>query len=220
MTRLHVRYDDAHFPEDLVFQETADRTNFQGRYVLRHEWKGQTIVRSGRPVSPRTAAAPRTRGAEPGVADRLGHRPDPPVHERWQDSTPRTDQMVAADLEVELHRGRRLHSRDRHVGVGRLTCAVFTAAGGAARDGVGHRARRNLSGWFKASRVRRPHLVLAGTGHARLPAPVRASRGMDARTGRRHCLQVLRTTYADARFGNRRAQYCTTRSAARARSKN
>ena len=40
MTRLHVRYDARHFPEDLVFQETADRTNFQGRYVLRHEWKG------------------------------------------------------------------------------------------------------------------------------------------------------------------------------------
>jgi hypothetical protein len=40
ITRLHVRYDAAHFPEDLVFQETADRTNFQGRYVLRHEWKG------------------------------------------------------------------------------------------------------------------------------------------------------------------------------------
>ena len=31
LTRLHVRYDNAHFPEDLVFQETADRTNFQGR---------------------------------------------------------------------------------------------------------------------------------------------------------------------------------------------
>jgi hypothetical protein len=40
ITRLHVRYDAAHFPEDLIFQETADRTNFQGRYVLRHEWKG------------------------------------------------------------------------------------------------------------------------------------------------------------------------------------
>ena len=40
LTRLHVRYDGAHFPEDLVFQETADRTNFQARYVLRHEWKG------------------------------------------------------------------------------------------------------------------------------------------------------------------------------------
>jgi hypothetical protein len=42
ITRLHVRYDGAHFPEDLVFQETADRTNFQGRYVLRHEWTGES----------------------------------------------------------------------------------------------------------------------------------------------------------------------------------
>jgi hypothetical protein len=41
LTRLHVRYDNAHFPEDLVFQETGDRTNFQGRYVLRHAWTGE-----------------------------------------------------------------------------------------------------------------------------------------------------------------------------------
>jgi hypothetical protein len=40
VTRLHVRYDAAHFPEDLVFQETADRANFQGRYVVRHAWTG------------------------------------------------------------------------------------------------------------------------------------------------------------------------------------
>jgi hypothetical protein len=40
LTRLHVRYDKAHFPEDLVFQETADRANFQGRYVLRHAFLG------------------------------------------------------------------------------------------------------------------------------------------------------------------------------------
>jgi len=40
VTRLHVRYDAAHFPEDLVFQDTADRQNFQGRYVMRHPWKG------------------------------------------------------------------------------------------------------------------------------------------------------------------------------------
>src|SRR5215470_17647182 len=33
LSRLHVRYDNAHFPEDLVFQETGDRANFQGRYV-------------------------------------------------------------------------------------------------------------------------------------------------------------------------------------------
>jgi hypothetical protein len=40
ISRLHVRYDAANFPEDLVFQETADRNNFQGRYVLHHAWKG------------------------------------------------------------------------------------------------------------------------------------------------------------------------------------
>lgn len=41
VTRLHVRYDAAHFPEDLMFQETADRTNFQGRYILRHPYTGE-----------------------------------------------------------------------------------------------------------------------------------------------------------------------------------
>jgi hypothetical protein len=41
VTRLHVSYDKAHFPEDLVFQETGDRSNFQGRYVLRHAWTGE-----------------------------------------------------------------------------------------------------------------------------------------------------------------------------------
>lgn len=41
VTRLHVRYDSEHFPEDLVFQETGDRQNYQGRYVIRHPWKGK-----------------------------------------------------------------------------------------------------------------------------------------------------------------------------------
>jgi len=40
VTRLHVRYDGAQFPEDLVFQETKDRGNFQGRYIMRHPWTG------------------------------------------------------------------------------------------------------------------------------------------------------------------------------------
>jgi len=41
VTRLHVSYDSEHFPEDLKFQETGDRQNFQGRYVIRHPFKGQ-----------------------------------------------------------------------------------------------------------------------------------------------------------------------------------
>ncbi len=40
LSRLHVRYDAAHFPEDLMFQETSDRNNFQARYILRHAWTG------------------------------------------------------------------------------------------------------------------------------------------------------------------------------------
>jgi hypothetical protein len=40
LTRLHLRYDGEHFPEDLVFQETGDRENFQGRFILRHPWTG------------------------------------------------------------------------------------------------------------------------------------------------------------------------------------
>ncbi len=38
-TRLHVRYDGAHFPQDLSFQLTPDRRNFQGRYVIHHPVK-------------------------------------------------------------------------------------------------------------------------------------------------------------------------------------
>ncbi len=48
VTRLHLRYDKAHFPEDLVFQETGDRTNFQGRYVLRHPWTGEAKCDAGK----------------------------------------------------------------------------------------------------------------------------------------------------------------------------
>ncbi len=40
LTRLHVRYSANSFPEDLAFQETGDRENYQARYVLQHPWKG------------------------------------------------------------------------------------------------------------------------------------------------------------------------------------
>jgi len=42
VTRLHVRYDRDSFPEDLAFQVTGDRENFQGRYVLRHAYTGES----------------------------------------------------------------------------------------------------------------------------------------------------------------------------------
>jgi len=40
LTRLHVRYSAATFPEDLAFQQTQDQENFQARYVIRHPWTG------------------------------------------------------------------------------------------------------------------------------------------------------------------------------------
>jgi len=39
-TRLHVSYDREHFPQDLVFQETPNRENFQGRYIITHPATG------------------------------------------------------------------------------------------------------------------------------------------------------------------------------------
>ena len=48
ITRLHVRYDREHFPEDIVFQETGDTQNLQGRYVIRHPWRGKITTEAGR----------------------------------------------------------------------------------------------------------------------------------------------------------------------------
>ncbi len=48
VTRLHVRYDRGHFPEDLVFQATSDRQNFQGRYILQHPFKGDLSCPAGK----------------------------------------------------------------------------------------------------------------------------------------------------------------------------
>src|SRR5262249_34164158 len=47
VTRLHVRYDGKTFPEDLALMETRDRTNFQGRYVMRHPWTGNAACEAG-----------------------------------------------------------------------------------------------------------------------------------------------------------------------------
>ena len=48
VTRLHLRYDAASFPDDLRFRETENRSNFQGRYVLRHPWRGTPRCQAAR----------------------------------------------------------------------------------------------------------------------------------------------------------------------------
>ena len=47
ITRLHVRYSRDKFPEDLMFQETSNRQQFQGRYVLRHPFTGEMKCAAG-----------------------------------------------------------------------------------------------------------------------------------------------------------------------------
>jgi len=47
ITRLHVRYARNQFPEDLRFQETSNRQNFQGRYVIRHPYRGEMDCPAG-----------------------------------------------------------------------------------------------------------------------------------------------------------------------------
>ena len=41
VTRMHVRYTAESFPEDIMLQTTDDKKNFQGRYVMRHPFKGE-----------------------------------------------------------------------------------------------------------------------------------------------------------------------------------
>jgi hypothetical protein len=48
ISRIHVRYNRNQFPEDLVFQQTSNRENFQGRYVIRHPFKGKITCNAGK----------------------------------------------------------------------------------------------------------------------------------------------------------------------------
>jgi hypothetical protein len=47
VTRLHVRYDREHFPEDLFLQETRDTESYQARYVIRNTFKGNLSCPAG-----------------------------------------------------------------------------------------------------------------------------------------------------------------------------
>jgi hypothetical protein len=86
VTRMHVRYDAETFPEDLVFLETSDRTNFQGRYILRHPWTGEATCpaadsyRASLPGRYRKEAetlASMTGWARPDIEDRMAKTGQP-----------------------------------------------------------------------------------------------------------------------------------------------
>lgn len=48
VTRMHVRYNRSTFPQDLLFQATPDRSNFQGRYILTHPASGNLTCDAGK----------------------------------------------------------------------------------------------------------------------------------------------------------------------------
>jgi hypothetical protein len=72
VTRLHVSYDREHFPEDLIFQETGDRQNFQGRYVVRHPFSGQTSCNDEQYEQYRTSVRERQEREAQVLADLTG----------------------------------------------------------------------------------------------------------------------------------------------------
>jgi hypothetical protein len=85
VTRLHVRYDAQHFPMDLVLQVTSDRTNFQGRYVMRHFWNGDESCPAAQQY--RAGLAKRRADQARALADLTG----------WDLGTIRGRMAVAAD---------------------------------------------------------------------------------------------------------------------------
>ena len=71
LTRLHLRYTRDSLPEDLVFQETQDRANFQARYVLASSvGRARRRLRRREAVFRIRAGAQGTRSADAGVAHR------------------------------------------------------------------------------------------------------------------------------------------------------
>jgi hypothetical protein len=48
ITRLHARYSKETFTKDLEFDETSDQSTFQGRYIVRHPWRGKVSCKNPR----------------------------------------------------------------------------------------------------------------------------------------------------------------------------
>ena len=84
LTRLHVRYDGEHFPEDLMFQETGDQENFQARYVLRHSFTGSLSCAEGE--SYRAALATRHQTEARTLADLTGWKLSTIQHKMGSDA--------------------------------------------------------------------------------------------------------------------------------------
>jgi hypothetical protein len=47
-TRMHIRYNRDAFPQDLMFEETANNENYQARYIITHPAKGDFSCEAGK----------------------------------------------------------------------------------------------------------------------------------------------------------------------------
>lgn len=47
VTRMHIQYDETEFGRDLLFRQTEDRSNFQGRYAMNHPFDGSITCEAG-----------------------------------------------------------------------------------------------------------------------------------------------------------------------------
>ena len=99
VTRLHVRYDARTSPKIWCFQQTGNRENFQGRYVLRHAWTGGDTCPAATEYGARCPSVARrrfrrSRISPAGGSRRSGSRP------RYRSADDRRRRMVAADLEI------------------------------------------------------------------------------------------------------------------------
>ena len=92
LTRLHVRYDEQRWPEDLAFQETGDQQNFQARYVLQHPFKGDVGCDAGqeyvKQLRARRGEEAKTLAALTGweldaIRKRMGPDPHPQAPKAW-----------------------------------------------------------------------------------------------------------------------------------------
>jgi len=75
VTRLHVRYDRAHFPEDLQFQETPDTERYQARYVIQVAAKERDVASCAAGRSYLRALKPRWRAENAELAELTGWDP-------------------------------------------------------------------------------------------------------------------------------------------------
>ena len=76
VTRLHVRYDRAHFPEDLQFQETPDTQSYQARFVIHVASKLRTMSTCAAGEAYRKELHERWKAEDATLADLTGWSPD------------------------------------------------------------------------------------------------------------------------------------------------